>query len=159
VTKSAGSHLVRSIGVFAIAAIVQGVAAAQAPETPGPTEAIQAPDAPRYNPENRRDPFISLLARGTDARTVTRPSTDVGSIATDDITVKGIVMSRGGFVAMIAAPDRRTFIVRPNDQLLDGRIKTVTAAEVVITQDVNDPLSLVKHRDVRKALRVMDQGQ
>ncbi len=62
-------------------------------------------------------------------------------------------------MAIIQAPDQRTYIVRQNDQLLDGRVKTVTAAEVVVTQEVNDPLSLVKQRDVRKSLRARDQGQ
>jgi hypothetical protein len=36
---------------------------------------------------------------------------------------------------------------------MDGALKTITPAEVVFTQDVNDPLSLVKQREVRKAIR------
>ena len=112
-----------------------------------------------YDSANRRDPFISLLSRGSDPKASTRSSGGLHGLATDDITVKGIVMSREGHVAIIQAPDQRTYIVRQNDQLLDGRVKAVTSAEVVVTQDVNDPLSLVKQRDVRKSLRARDQGQ
>jgi hypothetical protein len=36
---------------------------------------------------------------------------------------------------------------------MDGAVKMITAAEVVFTQDVNDPLSLVKQREVRKSIR------
>jgi hypothetical protein len=141
----------------AVLSMAPTVVRAQVPAPPAPTGG--AADSYTYNPESRRDPFVSLLARGADMRTVSKPSTDIGGLATEDITVKGIVMSRGGYVAMIQAPDQRTFIVRPNDHLLDGRVKAVTAVDVVITQDVNDPLSLVKQRDVRKPLRAMDQGQ
>ena len=130
---------------------------------PRPKACDQSQPAPvpaySYDSANRRDPFISPLSRGSDPRASTRSSGGLHGLATDDITVKGIVMSRDGYVAMIQAPDQRTYIVRQNDQLLDGRVKTVTAAEVVVTQEVNDPLSLVKQRDVRKSLRATDQGQ
>jgi hypothetical protein len=153
------ARVARAIAALALAATLPTDSWAQVTEaTPPATESVLV-GAPTYDPENRRDPFISLLARGVDTRTVSKASTDVGGLATDDITVKGIVMSRQGFVAMIQAPDRRTFIVRQDDQLLDGRVKAITASDVIITQDVNDPLSIVKHRDVHKALRVLDQGQ
>jgi hypothetical protein len=149
------------VGPFFLVAVMStpsSVVWAQTAAAPPP--ATEAPaGAYTYNPGSRRDPFVSLLSRGADVKTVSKPSSDVSGLATADITVKGIVMSRGGFVAMIQAPDQRTFIVRPNDHLLDGRVTAVTAVDVVITQDVNDPLSLVKQRDVRKPLRAMDQGQ
>jgi hypothetical protein len=43
--------------------------------------------------------------------------------------------------------------VRAGDKLADGVIRTVTATMVVISQEVNDPLSLEKQREVRKFLR------
>ena len=67
--------------------------------------------------------------------------------------VRGILESRGGFVAMIAAPNGRTYNVRPGDRLLDGSVRTITAQAVVFMQEVSDPLSLEKQREVRKPLR------
>jgi Tfp pilus assembly protein PilP len=131
-----------------------GRAGAQAASQPAGAAAIAGSST--YNPENRRDPFVSLLARGVDARTVSKSTAELSSLATEELTVKGIVMSRGGYVAMVQAPDQRTFIVRANDQLLDGRVKAVTPVDVVISQDVNDPLSNVKYRDVRKPLRALE---
>ena len=32
--------------------------------------------------------------------------------------------------------------MHPNDRLLDGTVKAITADSIVIVQDVNDPLSL-----------------
>ena len=47
--------------------------------------------------------------------------------------------------------------VRP--RLLDGVIRSVTPQGIVIMQEVNDPLSLVKQREVRKGLRTSEDGK
>ncbi len=36
---------------------------------------------------------------------------------------------------------------------MDGSIKSIAQDAVVFSQDVNDPLSLVKEREVRKTIR------
>jgi len=42
-------------------------------------------------------------------------------------------------------------------KLADGVIRQITANSVVILQEVNDPLSLEKQREVRKFLRGGDE--
>jgi Tfp pilus assembly protein PilP len=74
-------------------------------------------------------------------------------MSTADISISGVLQSRGNFVAMIKGPDNRTYIVHKGDKLLDGTITTISAQGLVILQEVNDPLSLVKQREVRKLLR------
>ena len=37
-----------------------------------------------------------------------------------EVTVKGIVRDRGGFVAMIQGREGKTFLVKPGDKLFDG---------------------------------------
>jgi hypothetical protein len=59
---------------------------------------------------------------------------------------------------MIEAPDKKTYIVRNGQKLMDGSIKSITADSVVFSQDVSDPLSLVKQREVRKGVRSTDRG-
>jgi hypothetical protein len=76
-----------------------------------------------------------------------------------EVTVKGIVRDRSGFIAMIQGPDTKTFIVRPGEKLMDGTVKSITADTVVFLQDVTDPLSLVKQRELRKSVRPMDGGR
>ena len=73
-------------------------------------------------------------------------------LAVDDLSVKGIVSSPGGLLAMVQGPDKKTYLVRQNDKLLDGVVKAITPEGLVILQDVNDPLSLVKQKEVRKML-------
>jgi hypothetical protein len=67
--------------------------------------------------------------------------------------------SRGALVAMIQGPDNRTHIVRQGDRLLDGTVKAVTSEGLIIAQDVNDPLSLVKQREVRRLLRSIEDAK
>ena len=70
-----------------------------------------------------------------------------------EITVKGVVRDRQGFIAMVQAPDNKTYAVRVGDKLLDGSVKSITQEKVIFSQDVNDPLSLVKQREVPKPVR------
>ena len=108
-----------------------------------------------YDPAGRRDPFVSLLGRGGDVPTPggARPQGLAGNLI-NELTPKGVLKTtKGDFVALLQAPDNKTYIAHAGDKVLDGAIKTITATEVVFTQDVNDPLSLVKQREVRKAIR------
>ena len=139
----------------------QKPAPAAATPTPPPAAAVQgAPPAPQgagysYDPAGRRDPFVSLTGRGSDVPLPggSRPAGVPGLLVTE-ITVKGVLKSpRGGYLALVQAPDNRTYIVHGGDKLFDGTIKAITQDAVVFSQDVNDPLSLVKQREVRKAIR------
>lgn len=133
-----------------------------APAAPSAATGPQQPPPPApaadyaYNPDNRRDPFVSLVNRGSDGRvtgqTGTRPE-GVGGIGVEEVVVRGIVQSRGGWIAMIASPAGRTYTIRAGDRLLDGSVRTINGQAVVLMQEVNDPLSLEKQREVRKFLR------
>ena len=69
------------------------------------------------------------------------------------MTLRGTVRSREGFVAILQGADQKTYIVRAGDKLLDGTVRTISQNDMVILQQVNDPLSLEKQREVRKVLR------
>ena len=46
--------------------------------------------------------------------------------------------------------------VGKGDKLLDGTVRAVNAEGLIIVQDVSDPLSLVKQREVSKKLRSLE---
>jgi Tfp pilus assembly protein PilP len=133
-----------------------GQAAAPAKSKPAEPPPVERP-AYTYEPEGRRDPFISLLARGSDPGSASSRPAGVPGLLINEITVKGIVRDRSGFLAIIQGPDTtKTFIVRNGEHVMDGAVKTITVDTVVFAQDVNDPLSMVKQREVRKAVRPLD---
>jgi Tfp pilus assembly protein PilP len=130
-----------------------------APASPAP--APQGAPAPSqgagytYDAAGRRDPFVSLTGRGGDLPTTAgaRPS-GLPGLLVSEVTVKGVWKSpKGGFIALVQSPDNRTYTVRAGDKVFDGMVKAITQDAVVFSQDVNDPLSLVKQREVRKAIR------
>jgi len=134
--------------------------AGQQPAPPKPAPKVDLPAPPanyEYAFEGRRDPFLSLVNRGADPRmTGQQPmqrAEGVPGLLTSEITVRGIVQTRGQFVAMVAGVDGKVHTIRAGDKLADGVVRQVTAQEVVILQEVNDPLSLDKQREVRKLLR------
>ena len=115
-----------------------------------------------YTPQGRRDPFISLVNRGKDQSAqnggvAAKRAEGVPGMLTGELTVRGIMQARGAWVAMVSGPDGKVYTVRAGDKLADGVVRQVNAASVVILQEVNDPLSLEKQREVRKFLRGGDE--
>lgn len=144
---------------FGACLAVAGVTSAQ---TPAPAQA-QAPTPPPenyiYEPEGRRDPFLNLLGTGSAPQPSGRRNEGAAGLTVAEITVRGVLASGGALIAMIQAPDNKTYIVRQGDKLVDGTIRSVTPTGLVIVQEVNDPLSLVKQREIHKLLRSQESAK
>ena len=165
----------RALTLLVLAVLMPALAAAQPPTAPGapapqgtPAEQKPAAPAPPPVPENysyqrdgRRDPFTSLVGGGpgSDSGVVLRRGEGVAGIAVAELTVRGVMQSRNGLTAMIQGPDKKTYVVHVGDKLADGVIKAVTLQGLVIVQEVNDPLSLVKQREVTKRLRSLEDAK
>lgn len=131
-----------------------------APPPAPPALPIEPPlDNYTYESQGRRDPFVTPLGTGVVDRAVSRQGAGPAGMATADISVRGVIETRGAFIALIKGVDARTYVVRAGDRLLDGVIKSVGPDGLTVVQDVNDPLSLVKTREVRKPLRSKEDGK
>jgi Tfp pilus assembly protein PilP len=135
--------------------------AAPAVVTPAPAKADE-PSGYTYHAEGRRDPFVSLLRRA--AAETPRGSAGarlpgLAGLGAGEVSLKGTMQGREGYIAMLLGADNKTYIVRPGDRLLDGAIRTITADSLVILQQVNDPLSPQKQREVRKMLRQTEEAK
>jgi hypothetical protein len=117
-----------------------------------------APENYAYQPEGRRDPFLNLLGTG-DVQTMLRHGDGPGSMTVAEVSVRGIMQSKGALIAMVEGPDKKTYVVHQGDKFADGAIKTITPQGLVVMQDINDPLSLVKHREIRKMLRSIEDAK
>ena len=122
------------------------------------TDQLIEPPGFTYNPEGRRDPFVSLVRPGGMAAgggTGPRPA-GLAGLAVGEVTLRGTMRGREGFVGVLQGSDQKTYIVRAGDRLFDGTIRTISQNDMVIVQQVNDPLSLEKQREVRKVLRQVE---
>jgi hypothetical protein len=180
ITKTTMSH--RSVSLFSLLVVAASSLSAQqpaatpaatppavergAPDQAKPTEPAAAGQKPAdssgaysYDPQGRRDPFVSLVARGNEGRsTAGRPAGPAG-LMIGEVSVKGIIRDRSGFIAMVQGADTRSYTIRSGEKLMDGTVKAITADSVVFSQDVNDFLSLVKQKEVRKTVRAADGGR
>ena len=146
-----------------VSAVVPAAAAAPATAIVPAT----APDAVEsqgftYNPDGRRDPFVSLLRRGADSAPVAaaaKREAGLAGLGAAEISLRGTIKSAGTFVGIVQGADGKTYIVRAGDKLADGSIRTITADSMVILQQVSDPLSPGRVQEVRKGLRQTEEGK
>jgi Tfp pilus assembly protein PilP len=138
-----------------------------APPASPPVEAQAKPQAPAgapavgysYNAEGRRDPFISLTGRGTGGSEPASRPAGLPGLLINEVSLKGIVKEAAGFYGLVQGGDAKTYTIRIGDRLMDGTVKAITADAVVFSQDVNDPLSLQKQREIRKSLRPGEENR
>ena len=112
-----------------------------------------------YNAEGRRDPFVPLLrnsGKNTNTTTAAGRAAGLAGLGVADVSLRGVLMSQGGYVGMLQGTDDKTYIVRTGDKLADGTIRAITGQMMLIHQEIKDPLSRQKEREVRKMLRQMD---
>src|SRR5712671_2139650 len=158
------------IGLLAFGQVAGAQAPAGGPATKAPPQAEPAttpaakpatPPAEPYTYEaaGRRDPFLSLIGTGNEARSISKKADGAAGLTVGEVSVRGILQSRGSLIAMIRGADSKTYIVHQGDKLADGTIKTITPQGLIVVQEVNDPLSLVKQREVRKLLRSLEDAK
>ena len=76
-----------------------------------------------------------------------------------EVALKGIVRTPKGFTAMLLGTDGKSYFVNVGQRLFDGVIVSIDATTVTLRQEVSDPLSTVKSRDVRKTLYPTEEAR
>jgi Tfp pilus assembly protein PilP len=161
------------LGVFALV-LMAAVAAAQAPApAASPSPGAATPDVVKsrieqeiapaagsyvYNSQLRRDPFVSLLKPVSESGPGKRRPGMEGFLI-QEVALKGIVKDKTGFVAMLLGTDGKSYFSRVGQRLFDGQITAIDAATVTFRQEVTDPLSSVRARDVKKTLYPSEEGR
>lgn len=116
-----------ALGAPALVA-AQAPAGAPAPAAAAPPAAVVPATAPTamghysYQADGRRDPFLSLTANTGESR---RPEGTVGLVVTN-LSVRGVMKSRGSLIAMVQGPDKRAYVVHEGDKFRDGVVKAIT---------------------------------
>jgi Tfp pilus assembly protein PilP len=133
---------------------------AEAPAADQKAVTALEPQGFTYQAEGRRDPFVSLLRRGVETRGSTGPKlAGIGGLGVSEVSLRGVLTSEGAFVGILQGVDTKNYIVRVGDRLSDGTIRSISKDAMVILQQVNDPLSLEKQREVRKLLRQTEEAK
>ncbi len=167
-----------------VAAQQQGAEApAATPEAPG-AEPAAAPGADAlerppldeemgtggytYESEGRRDPFVSLQRPVAADRGPKTRKPGMEGFLIQEVALKGIVRVAGGglgvatepgYIATFQGADGQSYFVRTGQRLYDGVITAMDATSVTFRQDVTDPLSPVKSREIRKSLYASEEAR
>ena len=164
--------------ISAVAALLLAAAAARAQQPAAPATApapeagaketlqqqVEKETSPQpgqyaYQPGGRRDPFISLLINvGPSEGTRTRPPGMQGFLI-QEMALKGIVRDQSGYIAMLLGTDGKSYFPRLGQRFYDGVLTSMDAATVTFRQEVTDPLSPVKTRDVKKSLYSSEEAR
>lgn len=139
------THYPRLMGLL-VACVVAAAAPAHA-----------APQASGYDALGRRDPFVSLVTPkpapvAASASAAPRPIAGLPGLAIKDAVVKGILRIGATAIAILEAPDGKTFIAHAQDRLRNGLVREITADSVVFVENVADDRGHVIPREVRKPL-------
>jgi hypothetical protein len=116
-------------------------------------EAVDNGQGFTYDPAGRRDPFRSLLKRGSEREDLgVRPS-GLAGMGIEEVRFVGIFRLPEGYVAMIQGTDGLSYLLNPGDVLYDGTVDRVEQGRVVFRMQVTDPKSLKPYREVVRTLQ------
>jgi len=178
-------HAMKIVLVAACAVALGGPALAQepapaaaAPPAEAPAGASEAARPPldveletggyAYNSQGRRDPFVSLQRPVAADRGPKTRKPGMEGFLIQEVALKGIVKTKGGglgsarqagFIAILLGADGKSYFVSTGQRLYDGAIVAVDASSVTFRQEVTDPLSPVKTREVRKSLNALEEAR
>jgi Tfp pilus assembly protein PilP len=106
-----------------------------------------------YNGTGRRDPFISLAKPvATDDQAHGPKPPGIQGFLLQETSLKGVVKNIDGWIAVLEGPDKKGYFVRVGQRLYDGVITQIDAAGLTFRQEITDPLSPAKSREVRRLL-------
>ena len=131
------------------------------PETAEPVpEGIEITEGTgfRYEARGRRDPFVSL-ALGIDVLSPDVRPPGLGGMLIQEVSLRGIVKTVDGYIAMIQGTDNKSYFARSGERLYDGNIQSIDDVGVVFRQEINDPLRIEKFQTVEKTLHPVEEGK
>ena len=133
------------------AAVAQSKAAAGKPAPAAPAAARKA--------GGRRDPFISPIVRaGTSGAKAVACSGGPRCLLISETTVRGIVRSAGGMIALVENPARRAYFLREKDPVLNGFVLKITGDTVIFRENTMDNLGNPTTREVTKSVNPPQKG-
>lgn len=159
---------VESAGGAATTAVPGAEGAPGADPARPPLDVELEPGGFSYNPQGRRDPFVSLQRPVAADRGPKTRKPGMEGFLVQEVTLRGIVKTAGGgigtaaqpgYIAVMLGADGKSYFVTAGQRLYDGVIARVDATSVTFRQEVTDPLSPVKTREVRKSLYASEEAR
>lgn len=111
-----------------------------------------SPEMAKTSADKRRDPFVSPVVRAVAAGPAQTCSGGKHCLAPEDISIRGIVKSQSGWIAVVENGARRTFFLHEKDEIFNGVIEKITKDSLVIREQSFDNLGKTVTREIVKRL-------
>jgi Tfp pilus assembly protein PilP len=98
----------------------------------------------------RRDPFISPVI--SQSAVGSGCSSGKRCLAVDQISLKGVVRSETGMIAVVVNALDKAYFLRENDPVFDGYVLKITGDSIVFKETVQDKLGKPFTKEVTKKL-------
>lgn len=154
----------------------QGAVNGAAPAAPAPADQAEksaAPDAGKLLPKDaagtaageehltqaarrdayKRDPFVSPVVSRLEGPNA-GCSGGKRCLSADSISLRGIVQSHDGMIAVVVNSANKAYFLRENDPIFNGYVARITSDSMVLKETVQDVLGRKSTRDVVKKLLV-----
>jgi len=102
----------------------------------------------------KRDPFVNPIRQIQSDTAPPQASLPPGiaGLLIGQANLVGVLKTAAGMKAMVVAPGNRTFFLKENDKVYNGRVTKITADSLVFEESVLDPLGQMVKREVVKKL-------
>jgi len=123
--------------------------AVEAAKTPAPETAKKEPEKP-INLTGRRDPFVSPVVN----RSMVGSGCSSGKrcLAIDQISLKGVVKSENGMIAVVVNALEKAYFLRENDPVFNGYVVKITGDSIIFKETVQDKVGKPFTREVTKRI-------
>ena len=103
----------------------------------------------RYNPKGKRDPFLSPVVNkvGGSSCSTGKKCLEIGTIS-----LRGVVRSDNGFIAVVSNGMNKAYFLRENDPVFNGYVIKITADSIVFQETQQDHLGKTFTREVVKKI-------
>ena len=111
-----------------------------------------------YDDGGRPDPFMSLIRPKGNQPTsmsggVSRNTGALVTLSVADVKCTGVMRANTRYhSAILSGPNAQSYLVKPQDRLLDGVVKSIDALGVVLLEHTTDITGAVEGHEVRKLL-------
>jgi len=108
----------------------------------------------RTDAAGRRDPFVNPI-RQLQSDAAPPPASlppGIAGLLIGQANLVGVLKTTTGMRAMVVATGGRTFFLKENDKVYNGRVTKITADSLVFEESVLDPLGQTVKREVVKKL-------
>jgi Tfp pilus assembly protein PilP len=130
----------------------QPPASKPAAQKPAATSPVPAAKKAAAKAQEKPDPFVIPIKPKQEATPSGPLPPGLRGLLVGQANLAGVVKTPRGMLAVVTGPNNRTFFLKPNDQLYNGRVVSISADTLVLEESFIDPLGKQLRREVIKKL-------